>query len=54
VSKRKTAKADGKFASTLKMEAVYSFEMLGCLRAIRLYNPEDCDVLCHRRENPKY
>jgi hypothetical protein len=50
---KKPAEAGGKLASTLKMEAIFSFETSGCLQATRLYNPEDRTVLSHGREFPK-
>jgi len=40
--------------STLKMDAAWSSEMLVCYHiATRRYNPEDCDLNLHRRENLK-
>jgi len=40
--------------STLKMDAAWSSEMFVCYHiATRRYNPEDCDLNLHRRENLK-
>jgi hypothetical protein len=51
---KKPTEAGGKLASTLKMEAIFSFETSSCLQAIRLYNPEDRTDLSRGREIPKY